>query len=109
MERLVKGDVVVVPYPAFDLKSSKKRPALVIAVSPVGAILCPITTKNLAKTALIPIKSSDFSSGGLKLDSFALPFWLSTFKFSHILYKAAALKHEKFNEILDKLCNFLRS
>lgn len=109
MERLVKGDIVVIPYPTFDLKSSKKRPALILAVSPVGAVVCPITTKNLTKTALIPIKSSDFSSGTLKMDSFALPFWLSTFRFSQILYKAASLKPEKFNEILDKLCNFLRN
>ncbi len=31
MEELVKGDVVVLPFPFSDLSKSKKRPALVVA------------------------------------------------------------------------------
>ncbi len=31
MERFVKGDVVVVPFPFSDLTQAKRRPALVIA------------------------------------------------------------------------------
>ena len=31
MERLVKGDVVVLPFPFSDLSASKKRPAVVVA------------------------------------------------------------------------------
>ena len=31
MERFVKGDVVVVPFPLSDLSRAKRRPALVIA------------------------------------------------------------------------------
>jgi mRNA interferase MazF len=108
MERFVKGDVIVVPYPAFDLKSLKKRPAIILAISSVGAIVCPVTSKNLSRAPLIPIKSSDFSSGSIKTDSFALPLWLSTFKFSHILYKAGHLKDNKFREILDKVCSCLK-
>jgi len=31
MEGLVKGDVVVIPFPFSDLSASKKRPAIVVA------------------------------------------------------------------------------
>ena len=31
MEGLVKGDVVVVPFPFSDLSASKRRPAVVVA------------------------------------------------------------------------------
>jgi mRNA interferase MazF len=31
MERPVKGDVVVIPFPFSDLSASKRRPALVVA------------------------------------------------------------------------------
>ena len=31
MERFVKGDVVVVPFPFSDLTQAKRRPALIIA------------------------------------------------------------------------------
>jgi len=31
MERFVRGDVVVVPFPFSDLTQAKRRPALVIA------------------------------------------------------------------------------
>jgi mRNA interferase MazF len=33
MEKFVKGDVVVIPFPFSDLSNYKKRPALVIANS----------------------------------------------------------------------------
>ncbi len=31
MEKFVKGDVVVIPFPFSDLSASKKRPALVVS------------------------------------------------------------------------------
>ena len=31
MEKFVKGDIVIVPFPFSDLSESKKRPAMVIA------------------------------------------------------------------------------
>lgn len=31
MEKFIKGDVVVIPFPFSDLSQSKRRPALVVA------------------------------------------------------------------------------
>ena len=43
MERFVKGDVVVVPFPFSDLSGFKRRPALVAATIPGNdTILCKI-------------------------------------------------------------------
>jgi len=41
MERFVKGDIVVIPFPYSDLSSSKKRPAMVLAnLKSADFILC---------------------------------------------------------------------
>ena len=46
MERFVKGDVVVVPFPFSDLTAAKRRPALVITAFPGDdVILCQITSR----------------------------------------------------------------
>ena len=46
MERFVKGDVVVIPFPFSDLSASKKRPALVLAsLEGDDLILCQITSE----------------------------------------------------------------
>ncbi len=45
MEKFIKGDVVVMPFPFSELSGSKKRPALVLADLPGDDILlCQITS-----------------------------------------------------------------
>ncbi len=109
MERLITGDIVVLPFPSFDLKSSKKRPALVLGVHPKGAVVCPITTKVFANSLQLSLKSTDFESGSLKTDSLILPLWFSTFQFSSFLYKAGHLKQEKIREVLSKILDFFKT
>jgi mRNA interferase MazF len=44
MEKFVKGDVVVIPFPFSDLSASKKRPALVVSnITGDDIILCQIS------------------------------------------------------------------
>ncbi len=46
MERFVKGEIVVVPFPFSDLSNTKKRPSLVIAqLKGNDIILCQITSQ----------------------------------------------------------------
>ena len=47
MERFVKGNVVIIPFPFSDLSDSKRRPALVLAdLQGNDIILCQITSQN---------------------------------------------------------------
>ena len=63
MERFVKGDVVVLPFPYTDLSSIKKRPALVIAMlKGNNIILAQITTNQRGDEDLISLAKKDFAS-----------------------------------------------
>jgi mRNA interferase MazF len=48
MERFIKGDVAVVPFPFSDLTAAKRRPALIIAeLSGDDLILSQITSHKI--------------------------------------------------------------
>lgn len=109
MERFVRGDVVAVPFPLFDLSSTKKRPAVVVAVTKRGAILCPITSKHLDNVEILSLTKEDFQQGKLKMNSWVLPVWLVTVVYSKILYKIGSLKSTKVIEIMKLLSPFFSS
>jgi len=45
MGKFVKGDAVVLPFPFSDLGSSKRRPALVVAIASAGDVILAQITK----------------------------------------------------------------
>ncbi len=109
MGKLVKGDVVVVPFPFSDLSQSKRRPALVIApLEGDDAILCQITSKTVKDTYSIPISDTDFSSGGLKQASNIRPNRLFAADSHIILYRGGSLKLEKVTEIVEKVVDIIK-
>lgn len=105
MERFVKGDVVVLPFPYTDFSSVKKRPAVVIAtLKGNNVILAQITTNQRSDEDLIGLTKKDFTSGFLNSDSFIMTSLIFTADSSRVDYKAGKLKQEKIKEVEKKLC-----
>lgn len=104
MERFVKGDVVVLPFPYTDLSTIKKRPALVIAaLRGQNIILAQITTVKREDEDLISLTKKDFETGFLKQDSFIMLSIISTAERSTVTYKIGKIKKEKIREVEKKL------
>lgn len=93
MERFVKGDVVVIPFPFSDLTASKRRPALVIApLKGDDVILCQITSHWTKDEYSIELRNIDFESGGLIQNSFIRPNRIFTADKSIILKRVGHIK-----------------
>lgn len=109
MERPLKGDVVVVPFPFSDLSHAKRRPALVISVlDGEDLILCQITSQALKDRYSLPLSDDDFDQGSLRQESSVRPNRLFTAERSIILYKIGGLKKTKLDEVIDKVVAIIR-
>lgn len=109
MERFVKGDVVVLPFPFSDLSISKNRPSLVVVnLKGEDIILCQITSQSRDDLDAIELKQENFQQGSLNIDSWIRPSRLFTADISIIKYKTGTLKQEKIKEVEEKLCEIFR-
>lgn len=109
MERFVKGDVVVVPFPFTDLTRAKRRPALVIAeLEGDDLILCQITSQSIRDKYAVPIGEDDFETGTLRRRSNVRPNRIFTADRHIIMYRAGHLKHGKIDQIINKIVSILR-
>jgi mRNA interferase MazF len=110
VERFIKGDVVVLPFPFSDLSEAKRRPALVL-VPLVGddLILCLITSQAKTDSYTIPLKSSGFEAGSLRKDSYIRINRLFTADNQIILYKAGHLNPEILGEVTSRLISLLQA
>ena len=104
MERFVKGDVIVVPFPYTDLSNAKRRPALVIT-DLIGddVIICQITSQISKDTYAIPLVNSDFDIGELNHKSNIRPNRLVTIDSHIILRKVGKLKDTKMKEVIENI------
>ena len=107
MEKLVKGDIVVVDFYFSDLSTSKRRPAFVIVVEDNELVLAEITSKSRGIDDIL-IKNQDFQQGNLKEESWLRPLRLLTLHKSKIDYKIGHLKSFKIDEIIGVICGFFR-
>tara|TARA_Y100000031_G_C7898152_1_gene238291 strand:- start:60 stop:392 length:333 start_codon:yes stop_codon:yes gene_type:complete len=110
MERFVKGDVVVLPFPFSDLSASKRRPALVAAeLTGEDVVLCQITSKTRKDDYALLLKKQDFQQGKLHVDSMIRPNRLFTAEKSIVQYKVGSLKGSKIKEVENKVIEIFTS
>lgn len=108
MEKFVKGDVVVVPFPFSDLTEAKRRPALVLAeLDGEDVILCQITSQQFRDRYAVPINESDFEEGYLRKISNIRPNRIFTADCKIILYKTGCIKSDKIDEVLKMIIDIL--
>jgi len=100
MGKFVKGDVVVLPFPFSDLSSSKRRPALVVAIASADdVILAQITSSSFSDSYAVELADTDFSSGGISVASNIRPNKLFTADINIIAYRAGNVKMEKLKDV----------
>lgn len=106
MERLVKGDVVVISFPFSDLSASKKRPAVIVAnLTGDDHIIAQITSVARADDYAVSLEAKDFKNGKLPHSSVIRPNKLFTADKSLISYKAGSVNDKKIKEIEKTLVN----
>ncbi|HLC90554.1 MAG TPA: type II toxin-antitoxin system PemK/MazF family toxin [Candidatus Nanoarchaeia archaeon] len=107
MERLVRGDVVVLLFPFSDLSSSRKRPAVVVAnLTGDDLILAQITTASARSDEYaVSLEAKDFQKGNLAISSLVRPNKLFTADISIISSKIGTLREDKIKEIQNSLVN----
>ena len=108
MEKLMKGDVVVLPFPFSDLSASKKRPALIVAMlQGDDIILCQITSAARSDNYSISLNNNDFKQGKLDVESMIRPNRLFTADKSIVLYKVGSLDNNKIKEVEKNIVNII--
>ncbi len=91
MEKLVAGDVIVVPFPFTNLARAKRRPAFVLAALADGDyIFCQITSRAWPQS--IPLRMSDLAEGTLPHDSYVRPEKLFTGNQTLVLSRVGHVK-----------------
>ncbi|MBI4448289.1 type II toxin-antitoxin system PemK/MazF family toxin [Candidatus Woesearchaeota archaeon] len=110
MEKVVKGDVVVIPFPFSNLTDSKRRPAFVSAnLEGDDLILCQITSEARFDRYAIPLSNDNFKKGRLSLLSLIRPNKIFTADKSIILYKVGSIQDWKIREIEDTIIKIFKS
>jgi mRNA interferase MazF len=108
LERFIKGDIVVFPFPFSDLSRSKRRPALVIQqFNGEDLLLAQITSKNVRDEYAVLLNENDFKEGSLKKPSNIRCNKLFSCSKNLILYKAGSLKKSKMSKVIQSIKNLL--
>jgi len=110
MERFVKGDVVVVPFPFSNLSGSKRRPALVLTdLRGDDIMICQITSQPTGDIFAQALRSEDFVSGALPVDSFIRPSRIFTADKHIVLRKIGEISPERMNKVIEAIIFILNN
>ena len=110
MEGLMKGDIVVVPFPYADFSSEKRRPALIVAKPFENeVILTEITSKPRTDACSISITDEDLQEGHLKSFSVVRTNKIATLDKSIVIYKMGAINETKLREVEKSIIRIIRS
>ncbi len=108
MEELVKGDIVVIPFPFSDLSFSKRRPALVLAnLEGEDCILAQITSAKKQTRYTLLLKGEDCKKKNLRKESQIRTDKLFTANKLLIDYKLDSLNNNKQKEVEQKIIEIL--
>lgn len=104
------GAVVLVRFPFSDLSQTKLRPAVVLAdVGRGDYLLCQITSKSYDDASSIALDDDSFSSGSLRVVSYARPAKLFTANKSLITSHAGNLKPAALQRIAHAVANIVNT
>ena len=110
MERFVKGDIVVIPFPFSDLSGSKKRPAFVLAdIRGDDILLCQITSVHSNDPLAVALNRAGFVSGSLPVDSYIRPLRIFTADKHIITRKAGTLTTALVDKVIDSIVSILKA
>ena len=104
------GSVVLVRFPFSDLSRSKLRPAVTLADGGKGDwVLCQITSRAYADPLAVELEDSDFSSGSLKMVSYARPGKLFTASGGLMVAEVGVLRKEALTRLVEAVVKLLRA
>ena len=104
------GTAVLVRFPFSDLSRTKLRPAVVLAdVERGDHVLCQVTSKPYGDPAAVTLEQKAFSSGSLRVTSYARPDKLFTTNIDLMTREAGALESPVVNRIVDAVVDLLRA
>jgi len=109
MEKFIKGNVIVIPFPFSNLSAAKRRPALVLAnLTGDDILLCQITSRYSDEKYVIPLKTTDFKTGALPINSFIRPERIFTADKNIILRTVGIVSNEILNKTIDNIISILK-
>ncbi len=99
---MIKGDIVLLPFPFTDLTGSKLRPAIILIESEYDITVCFITTQLKWKEETDILLSPSLDNG-IKKDSLIRLSKIATIEKTFVLGKLGKLQETEISDLNKKL------